>query len=1086
MQATISTLIKAGGRETCRPNPPRGAGTRPASADLHAPRLSRVCRRLKAARPATALVGAATNADAEPPRAGSCRAADPASAFLKAMAEHVPERAPLRMDEQVHRLNQCFRVAKRGAMRSIVMASSTPCLRECDLVYDRLLEEDRWWQALRNAQPQDAAVSRESAAPAMPCSLGAAADGEQCSRAAQVPAALQRPVSAPTSSSGQRPLGLLARRPVTAPEQRPQGLGAQQTPDVVARREASDGAATAGAAVGDARAVCGGSCCSKAPRCATLPLQCPPPQLFGPLHPPLSGRGPLQFSSAFESGNLCAVWHASEDPDSVGCQAAYDLLLQPDTLSYGHTQWFFFATELVEDDTSGCRSPKAPVTVSLRILNFRKNESLFEDGLKPAVWDDVRQCWQYDLCQDVSWKPGPLKKLNSCNLGEREPHYALSFSFTFKTRGRVFFACSQPYTSSFLNSCLSQLEACPHRQRYIKRDVLVNTLAGNRVEIVQVADVQVELPRFNLKETAPVSHRRFERNEVGQQEQPPRPVILIIARQHPGEAQGSWMAHGLFQFLTDPEDELAHRLRQRFTFFIVPMLNIDGVIFGNSRCSLSGFDLNRQWVDSGASRDQAPEVWALKAFIAKLPSAPYMCLDLHAHSRKRGIFFYGCRYTEERHYRGQSADVAPQNLQLLPLLTSLGCKLVSWRNCRSSMPMCKRTTARCVLFSKFMIRWVFTIEASVFASVVRTRIHEADPKADVGISTLRLVSNRQLASDDEDDANEDLDEEDGEVLSTPGGDFAQRAARRNCTNSAKEVVPLTPDKLAEFARELGTAILELSDIDLDGSNNVNEELSHRQAELTERCRASGALDEDDSGAGSDNCPSDDNLLLEEREEELAQFRDGEPVDPSMQRPAPRRQPTRAKPSGGLFSPSLRKRKQVSNYGPWLLDGDESSRVPHSWTRMPQYSPMSIWESSAPIGAGGDRVHTPRLAGEPHRSQSRNSAMKRDAGKSIPVYGARGQVLKSCDSSAMPSTMECLARSIIIRGRPQTPRGFRDVMRHQVGHSELQGARRSCSTPRRGSQQLPGQKATLQLPAGWQNFFREYSRGLPSNDVNVVG
>jgi murein tripeptide amidase MpaA len=31
---------------------------------------------------------------------------------------------------------------------------------------------------------------------------------------------------------------------------------------------------------------------------------------------------------------------------------------------------------------------------------------------------------------------------------------------------------------------------------------------------------------------------------------------------------------------------------------VVPMVNPDGVIHGNSRCNLSGLDLNRQWGDT--------------------------------------------------------------------------------------------------------------------------------------------------------------------------------------------------------------------------------------------------------------------------------------------------------------------------------------------------------------------------------------------------------------------------------------------------------------------------------------------------------
>ena len=36
-------------------------------------------------------------------------------------------------------------------------------------------------------------------------------------------------------------------------------------------------------------------------------------------------------------------------------------------------------------------------------------------------------------------------------------------------------------------------------------------------------------------------------------------------------------------------------LKEKFIFKIIPMLNPDGVTQGNSRCSISGVDLNRKW-----------------------------------------------------------------------------------------------------------------------------------------------------------------------------------------------------------------------------------------------------------------------------------------------------------------------------------------------------------------------------------------------------------------------------------------------------------------------------------------------------------
>lgn len=54
------------------------------------------------------------------------------------------------------------------------------------------------------------------------------------------------------------------------------------------------------------------------------------------------------------------------------------------------------------------------------------------------------------------------------------------------------------------------------------------------------------------------------------------------------------MMKGVIDYLVGPSVE-ARILRDHFIFKIIPMLNPDGVILGNTRCSLSGLDLNRQW-----------------------------------------------------------------------------------------------------------------------------------------------------------------------------------------------------------------------------------------------------------------------------------------------------------------------------------------------------------------------------------------------------------------------------------------------------------------------------------------------------------
>jgi murein tripeptide amidase MpaA len=55
-------------------------------------------------------------------------------------------------------------------------------------------------------------------------------------------------------------------------------------------------------------------------------------------------------------------------------------------------------------------------------------------------------------------------------------------------------------------------------------------------------------------------------------------AIVITSRVHPGEPQSSHMLQGMIEYLISEE---ASDLRKNFVFRIVPMLNVDGVIFGN-------------------------------------------------------------------------------------------------------------------------------------------------------------------------------------------------------------------------------------------------------------------------------------------------------------------------------------------------------------------------------------------------------------------------------------------------------------------------------------------------------------------------
>ncbi len=66
-----------------------------------------------------------------------------------------------------------------------------------------------------------------------------------------------------------------------------------------------------------------------------------------------------------------------------------------------------------------------------------------------------------------------------------------------------------------------------------------------------------------------------------------------MARQHPGETQSSFVLEGIVDFLM--ANNQLDQIKKNYVFFIIPMVNVDGVKYGHYRTNLSGSDPNRVW-----------------------------------------------------------------------------------------------------------------------------------------------------------------------------------------------------------------------------------------------------------------------------------------------------------------------------------------------------------------------------------------------------------------------------------------------------------------------------------------------------------
>lgn len=117
----------------------------------------------------------------------------------------------------------------------------------------------------------------------------------------------------------------------------------------------------------------------------------------------------------------------------------------------------------------------------------------------------------------------------------------------------------------------------------------------------------------------------------------------MTGRIHPGESNSSHVLKGFLEYLCSNEKG-ACDLRRRTNFYIIPMINPDGVILGNHRTGASGKDLNRMFMQT--DRELFPEIYHFKLFSAQMMAKnPFLVsYDFHGHSKKKNTFFYGPAY----------------------------------------------------------------------------------------------------------------------------------------------------------------------------------------------------------------------------------------------------------------------------------------------------------------------------------------------------------------------------------------------------------------------------------------------------------
>ncbi|XP_066567167.1 cytosolic carboxypeptidase 1 isoform X2 [Amia ocellicauda] len=395
----------------------------------------------------------------------------------------------------------------------------------------------------------------------------------------------------------------------------------------------------------------------------------------------------LKFNSQFESGNLRKAIQVRK--------FEYDLVLNSDINSNHYHQWFYF-------EVSGMRSG---VPYRFNIINCEKSNSQFNYGMQVLMYSVQealigRPQW-IRTGTDICYYKNHFSRSSIAAGGQKgKSYYTMTFTVTFHHRDDVcYFAYHYPYTYSTLKMHLQKLESMCTPQIYYHQDVLCDTLGGNSCPVLTI--------------TAMPDSKHIE--QIFQFRN--RPYIFLTARVHPGETNASWVMKGTLEFLMS-SSPVAQSLRESYIFKIVPMLNPDGVINGNHRCSLSGEDLNRQW--QNPSPDLHPTIYHTKSllqYLAAVQRTPLVYCDYHGHSRKKNVFMYGCSIKETVWQTNVSATSSELHEDLgyrtLPKILSQIAPAFCMSSCSFVVEKSKESTARVVVWREIGVQKSYTMESTL-------------------------------------------------------------------------------------------------------------------------------------------------------------------------------------------------------------------------------------------------------------------------------------------------------------------------------------------------------------------------------------
>ena len=286
----------------------------------------------------------------------------------------------------------------------------------------------------------------------------------------------------------------------------------------------------------------------------------------------------LIFESRFESGNLKRVIQIDD--------FEYDVIVRNDYNSQGYNAWWYFfsISNIIAD-----------VKYTFHIKDFSKPDSLYNQGMKPLIYStkkaDLEGIGWYRDGEEIWYYQNSIKKKKGSGF-----MFTLTFTIEFLfDNDEVYIAHCFPYTYRDWKEHIDLVckddwkNGKVNMRDKIRKTELWKSLAGNSLDLILISNFTSSEKNIAWRE-----------------------AVIIIGRVNSGESNSNFIIEGILEFLVS-NIEAAVELRNKYVFKIIPMVNPDGVIIGNSIWSLNGQDLNRQYATP--TKRASPEIYAIKQIL---------------------------------------------------------------------------------------------------------------------------------------------------------------------------------------------------------------------------------------------------------------------------------------------------------------------------------------------------------------------------------------------------------------------------------------------------------------------------------------